>query len=81
MNSEQTSSPTSVPSRDADVSQQIGEGSYEGTKEYQKSIGAYLKEADVAADAKAAKPDTEAQAAELKQAEREGLSHSKAKGQ
>jgi hypothetical protein len=41
----------------------------------------YLKNADVESDAKAAKPDSPAQAAELKKAEEEGKSHSKAPGQ
>jgi len=61
--------------------QQIGEGSYEGTRAYQKSIKTYLEDADVAADARAARPANEDEASELKQAERQGRSHSKAKGQ
>lgn len=61
--------------------QQIGEGSYEGTRDYRKNIDTYLKDADVAADAKAAKPGSAAEAVELKQAEEEGRSHSRAKGQ
>ena len=60
---------------------QIGEGSYEGARDYRKNIAAYLQNADVAADAKAAQPDSPTEAAELKQAEEEGRSHSKAKGQ
>lgn len=58
----------------------IGEGSYEGTRDYQKSIQTYLEDADVAADAQAARPADAAEAEALKQAEQEGLSHSKAKG-
>lgn len=61
--------------------QQIGEGSYEGTRDYQKGVDTCLKDANVAADAQAARPADAAEAAELKAAEREGLSHSKAKGQ
>jgi hypothetical protein len=61
--------------------QPIGEGSYEGTRDYRKNIDAYLANADVAADAQAAKPSSAAEAAELKQAEQVGRSHSKAKGQ
>lgn len=61
--------------------QQIGEGSYEGTRNYQKSIKTYLEDADVAADARAARPADENEASELKQAEQQGRSHSKAKGQ
>ena len=60
---------------------QIGEGSYEGTRDYQKRMDDYLETADVAADAKAARPVDDAEAAQLKEAEQEGLSHSKAKGQ
>jgi len=61
--------------------QQIGEGSYEGTRNYQKSIKNYLGDADVAADARAARPADEDEASELRQAEQQGRSHSKAKGQ
>ena len=61
--------------------EQIGEGSYEGTRDYQKRMDDYLETADVAADAKAARPEDDAEAAQLKEAEQEGLSHSKAKGQ
>ena len=60
---------------------QIGEGSYEGTRDYQESVKSYLEQADVAADAQAAHPANDSEAASLKQAEREGLSHSKARGQ
>lgn len=56
---------------------QMGEGSYEATRDYQKNIGDYLKNADVEADAEAAKPRSEDEARELKQAEEEGRSHSK----
>ena len=59
---------------------QMGEGSYEATRDYQKNIKSYLKNADVAADAKAARPDSPRQAAELKKAGQEGLSHTKAPG-
>lgn len=61
--------------------QQIGEGSYEGTRDYQKSIKTYLEDADVAADARAARPADEDEANELRQAEQQGRSHSKARGQ
>ena len=57
--------------------QQMGEGSYEATRDYQKNIKDYLKDADVAADAEAAKPKSEQEARELDQAEAEGKSHSK----
>lgn len=84
--SQQTPAPTNTPSLQApDKSppepQQIGEGSYEGTRDYQKGVDTYLANADVAADARAARPADPAEAAELKAAEQEGLSHSKAKGQ
>ncbi len=57
--------------------QQMGEGSYEATRDYQKNIGEYMKKADIDADAKAAKPRSEQEARELKRAEEEGLSHAK----
>ena len=57
--------------------QQMGEGSYEATRDYQKNIKEYLKDADVEADAEKAKPRSEEEARELKRAENEGRSHSK----
>ena len=57
--------------------QQMGEGSYEGTREYQERTKEYLKKADVEKDADAAKPRSEEEARELKEAEDEGRSHSK----
>lgn len=63
-----------------DKKRQIGEGSYEGTRDYQKGIESYLNKADVKSDARAAKPDNNKEAAELEQAEKEGLSHTKAPG-
>ena len=66
---------------DQDKSRKIGEGSYEGTRYYQQGIESYLKKADVKSDARAAKPDNNKEVAELEQAEKEGLSHTKAPGQ
>lgn len=60
-------------------SRQVGEGSYEGTRDYQKGIKTYLEDADVAADARAARPANEDEASELRQAEQQGRSRSKAK--
>ena len=57
--------------------QQMGEGSYEATRDYQKRTDEYLKKADVAADAEAAKPRSEQEARDLEKAEEEGRSHSK----
>ncbi|CAN5671962.1 hypothetical protein BH11PSE7_BH11PSE7_30310 [soil metagenome] len=59
---------------------QMGEGSYEGTRDYQKSVKDYLQEADVQRDAKAARPSSAAEANELDKAEKEGRSHSHAPG-
>jgi hypothetical protein len=64
-------------SKPAGREQQMGEGSYEATRDYQKDIKDYLDHADVEADAEKAKPQSEAEARELEQAEREGRSHSK----
>lgn len=57
---------------------QMGEGSYEATRDYQKNIGDYLRKANVDADAKAAKPRSDEEAREMQRAEEEGKSHSKA---
>ena len=54
-----------------------GEGSYSATRNYQKNIGEYLKDADVEKDAENAKPRSEAEARDLEQAEQEGKKHSK----
>lgn len=66
-----------TPSNPAQGAPQMGEGSYEATRDYQKNIGEYMKKADIDADAKAAKPRSEQEARELKRAEEEGLSHAK----
>lgn len=57
--------------------QQMGEGSYEGTRDYQERTKEYLKKGDVQKDAEAAKPRSEEEARDLKEAEDEGRSHSK----
>jgi hypothetical protein len=57
--------------------QQMGEGSYEATRDYQKNVKDYLKDANVEADAEAAKPRSEQEARELDEAEKEARSHSK----
>ena len=82
----------SKPTKDADQPQQhgdakksqptrqIGEGSYEGSREYGESMKAYLETADVKADGEAAQPASPEEAEQLKKAEQEGLAHSKAPG-
>jgi hypothetical protein len=65
------------PKPEAARQQQMGEGSYEATRDYQKNIKEYLKDADVEADAEAAKPRSEEEARELDKAEQEGRGHSK----
>ncbi|WP_372826595.1 hypothetical protein [Polaromonas sp.] len=72
--------PRQTSGKPSQPEQQIGEGSYEGARDYRENIDAYLQGADVAADAKAAKPANAAEAAELKHAEDEGRSHSKSRG-
>lgn len=57
--------------------QEMGEGSYQATRDYQKNIKGYLDKADVESDAEKAKPRSEQEARDLEQAEREGKSHSK----
>ncbi len=57
--------------------QQMGEGSYEGTRDYNKRTEDYLKKNDVQKDAEAAKPKSDQEARDLEKAEEEGKSHSK----
>lgn len=61
----------------ADGSQVEGEGSYTATRDYQKNIKEYLDKADVEADARAAKPRSDAEARDIEAAEREARSHSR----
>ena len=46
-----------------------GEGSYSGTRDYEKSVKAYLEHADVEKDARDAAPDSIDEARELEKAE------------
>ena len=57
--------------------QQMGEGSYEGARDYKERTERYVKNADIEADAEKAKPRSEQEAREMKQAEEEGKSHAK----
>ena len=57
--------------------QQMGEGSYEGARDYKERTERYVKNADIESDAEKAKPRSEQEAREMKQAEDEGRSHSK----
>ena len=57
--------------------QQMGEGSYEASRDFKQRAEEYMKKADVEADAEAAKPRSEEEARELEKAEEEGRSHSK----
>jgi len=57
--------------------QEMGEGSYEGTRDYNARTADYLKKGHVEADAQAAKPKSEQEAREMQRAEDEGRSHSK----
>lgn len=70
-----------TPEKPGKPEPQMGEGSYEGTRDYQESIKSYLDKADVKSDAEAAEPATPEEAKALEKAEDEGLSHTKAPGQ
>ncbi len=58
----------------------VGEGSYEGTRRYAKSIEHYLENADVAKDAADAAPDSSQEEEMLKRAEDEAASRTRAPG-
>ena len=74
---QQSGSSDYQPKAAGEGDKQMGEGSYEATRDYEKDIEEYLKRGDVEADAKAAKPRSEQEARELDEAEKEGRSHSK----
>ncbi|NPC55938.1 hypothetical protein [Caenimonas soli] len=57
--------------------QQMGEGSYEASRDFKQRAEEYMKKADIEKDAAAAKPRSEEEARELEKAEEEGRSHSK----
>ena len=65
------------PSQSGDKPQQMGEGSYEGTRDYNQRTEDYLKKADVEKDAEAAKPRSEQEARDMQRAEEEGKSHTR----
>lgn len=65
------------PKPAAGKEQQMGEGSYEGSRDYKERTEEYLKNADVEADAEKAKPNSEQEARDMEQAEEEAKSHSK----
>jgi len=57
--------------------QQMGEGSYEGTRDYNQRQAEYMKTHDVQKEAEKAKPQSEQEARDIEQAEEEGKSHAK----
>jgi hypothetical protein len=65
------------PGANGGKQQQMGEGSYEGSRDYKERTEDYLKKGSVDKDAAAAQPHSAEEARELEQAEEEGKSHSK----
>ncbi|GAC1602092.1 MAG: hypothetical protein NVS3B2_05480 [Ramlibacter sp.] len=59
---------------------QMGEGSYEGSREYQERTEEYLKKGSVEKDAEAAKPGSAEEARDLEQAEEEENALAKGEG-
>ncbi len=60
-----------------DKPQQMGEGSYEGARDYKERTERYIDKGTVERDAEAAKPRSEQEAREMQDAEEEGKSHSR----
>jgi hypothetical protein len=56
---------------------QMGEGSYEGTRDYNQRTAEYLKTHDVKADAEAAEPRSTDEARQMEEAEKKGKARSK----
>ena len=65
------------PAAGGSKEQQMGEGSYEGTRDYNQRTEEFLKTHDVEKEAEKAKPKSEQEARDMEQAEEEGRSHSK----
>lgn len=59
------------PGRPA-TNDEIGEGSYSGTRNYQASLKAYLETANVETDARDAAPNSDAEKREMEKAEETG---------
>jgi hypothetical protein len=57
--------------------QQMGEGSYEGARDYKERTERFVQTHDVEKEAEKAKPRSEQEAREMEEAEREGQSHAK----
>jgi len=57
-----------------------GEGSYEGTRDYNQRTKEYMQSADVESDARKAAPQDEREAREMQQAEEQGKQHAKTRG-
>lgn len=60
---------------------QIGEGSYEGARDYAASIDNYMRNADIDDAIQSAAPNSASDEAELLRAEAEGASRTKAPGE
>ena len=86
--SKQTSARDEAEDSTQKTTPQAGEGSYEGTRDYAKSMADYTKHAEthggvaavVEADARAAAPKTSAEAKEMGRAEKEAASRTRAPG-
>lgn len=74
---QQSGSSDFQPKPGAAGGQQMGEGSYEGAREYKERTEKFLKTHDVEKEAEAAKPRSDQEARDMEQAEEEGRSHSK----
>jgi hypothetical protein len=59
----------------------IGEGSYEGTRDYAASIDSYMRNADIDDAVQAAAPTSASEEGDLLRAEAEGASRTKAPGE
>jgi len=66
--------PTSPDTKTSDVQ---GEGNYDASRRYDKAAADFAQSGKVEEAARAARPESEQEADELRRAEREGKSHSK----
>ena len=62
-------------------SQQMGEGSYAGTKQYNEGLKKHMNQHDIEKEALDAAPKTDEEAGEMQEAERIGRSKSRGEGE
>jgi hypothetical protein len=66
------------PKEDKEKKQELGEGNYKATRDYNAGLKEHLRTHDVEREARAAEPRNEQEKADMERAEKIGLSKSRA---